>query len=295
VVRYLDKERLEAVASLVEGEAEEVVRTEVTWRPRHVGRVELTCKASNEATQRSGPLKSAIWLEVVAETKEAVNMTKTNELLPEVMREFDGVIKGVDRLKQATGNRPTPSSTTAISAKVSTSTTEPSLKAVGAAATSSNMMAKKFGNFGRQKSPWGDASEAGGRRKGRPITANSLAREEKRMMSLEEDEMYDDNDSYYDYSHFDYINERMNESFIETLLEGRGYEEEYNSYNYNSEVNSHVRGRMLVQHYCAHVCGHVGVHVSSYVGVHMCRVGLHVRVCVCVHVWRDVCVQLCRQ
>jgi hypothetical protein len=191
--RYRGKERLESTSHLLEAEE---MRSRVTWVPHTAGSVQFTCEAANEAA--SVPLRTTIRLEVMEAkltTKEAEN-SEDNASEMNRSRRKDAVEVEEEKRSYLP------------------------LENVAANGEVGKMMVKDSDQSQERKTA---PRTNGGARRRRP-GAQALAREEKRMMREEEEE---DEMPEYDYSHFDYVNQRMKESYMETLLEA-GYEE----YNY---------------------------------------------------------------
>ncbi len=163
--------------------------------PHTAGSVQFTCEAANEAA--SVPLRTTIRLEVMEARRTPKEAENSEDYASELNRSKRKDTVEVDEEKRSS---------------------LPLENAVANADVMNTMVKDSDQSQERKASP----RTNGGSRRRRP-GAQALAREEKRMMrEEEEDEMPE-----YDYSHFDYVNQRMKESYMETLLEA-GYEE----YNY---------------------------------------------------------------
>ncbi len=168
----------------------------MTWVPQTVGSVQFTCEAANEAA--SVPLRTTIRLEVMEARRTPKEAENSEDYASEMNRS-----KRKDVLEVEEGIR----------------SSLPLERAVANGEVINTMVKDSDQSHERKTAP----RTNGGARRRRP-GAQALAREEKRMMREEEEE---DEMPEYDYSHFDYVNQRMKESYMETLLEA-GYEE----YNY---------------------------------------------------------------
>jgi hypothetical protein len=172
------------------------MRSEVTWVPHTAGSVQFTCEAANEAA--SVPLRTTIRLEVTEARRTPKEAENSEDYASELNRSKRKDAVEVEEEKRSYS---------------------PLEKAVANGEVVKTMV--KDSDQSQQRKTAQRTN--GGARRRRP-GAQALAREEKRMMREEEEE---DEMPEYDYSHFDYVNQRMKESYMETLLEA-GYEE----YNY---------------------------------------------------------------
>ena len=241
--------------------------------PEVIGEAELTCEAINEAV--SEPLRTTVRLEVretrkmkleeLSEVKKyAKNMSEVRLKLEEFQKAEWKSVKTVhedsmeleDFLEDREVRERLVSGPSLAGAVLSSKMHQaPTLSSEGRGWNSSQSFQGRGWEAGerleRSKSRQSSLpilEEEEDRRKsrrGQSSLNNLLSRKEKRIMMMEEEEKVEEKeeeeemvDYEYDYSHFEYVNQLMNESFKETLLESGGYDddEEEEEYPY-SEVS----------------------------------------------------------